>query len=75
MSVDGNQIKDICDDGIERAEYLIDMCKNIQSVIEQIEEEKRDILQIAIYLFGCFKRFDFLSFEYVACRTALCCAV
>ena len=42
MSVDGNQIKDICDDGIERAEYLIDMCKNIQSVIEQIEEEKRD---------------------------------
>lgn len=42
MSVDGNQIKDICDDGVERAEYLIDMCKNIQSVIEQIEEEKRD---------------------------------
>lgn len=42
MSVDGNQSKNICDDGIERAEYLIDMCKNIQSVIEQIEEEKRD---------------------------------
>ncbi len=42
LSVDGNQSKNICDDGIERAEYLIDMCKNIQSVIEQIEEEKRD---------------------------------
>lgn len=34
--------KDMCDEAIRVAEMLVNMCKNIQSIIERNEEEQRD---------------------------------
>ena len=42
LNGDGVQDKFTCDTAIEVAEKLIDMCKNIQSIIERNEDEKRD---------------------------------
>ena len=42
MCGDGAHDKFTCDHALEVAEQLIDMCKNIQSIIERGEEEKRD---------------------------------
>ena len=42
MKLKGWQQKVICDEAIKEAELLVNMCKNIQSIIARNEEEKKD---------------------------------